>query len=340
MISNEFLDTYMPRANGEFVKVYLLLLRISSLKGESLTLSHLADRLNCTENDIFRAIRYWEKEGLLLLETDGSGEITGLMLTSPAARDGSGSGSSVSEPVIIETASPSPSGSEDSTRARGRISAERTAELIDKEEIMELNFIAEQYLGKPLTPSEIQKLLYFYDELHFTTDLISYLIEYCVGGDHKSMRYIEKVAYSWYDKGIRTVHDARNEVNNYNRDYYEILRAFGITGRNPAPAEITYMKKWLNTYKLPLPVVCEACGRTILGTGKPSFSYADGILKSWHTQGVRTPDDIARLDRPPAAAPVKRPAAVPAKKKTGFDYQDQRSYNYSDLENRLLKGDS
>ena len=58
MISNAFLDDYMPRANGEFVKVYLMLLRICAGGGEPLTLGRLADLLNCTENDVIRAIRY------------------------------------------------------------------------------------------------------------------------------------------------------------------------------------------------------------------------------------------------------------------------------------------
>ena len=339
MISNTFLDIYMPRANGEFVKVYLLMLRISTKKGETLTLSSLADLLNCTENDIYRAIRYWEKEGLLLIETDGNGEVTGIMMTALTPAELPENSAAQNTSVLIETESAPTRSAEEPVR--GRISPERTAELIEKEEIVELNFIAEQYLGKPLTSSDIQKLLYFYDELHFTTDLISYLIEYCVGNDHKSMRYIEKVAYNWYEEGIRTVHDARSAVNNFNRDYYEVLKSFGISGRNPAPAEITYMKKWFGTYALPLEVIKEACGRTILGTGKASFSYADGILKAWSAAGVRSLDDVRALDeKRDLTGPVKRSVNPPAKKKTAFDYQDQRTYNYTELEKKLLKGDA
>lgn len=334
LISNRFLDEYMPRANGEFVKVYLLMLRICAKKGESLTLSALADRLNCTENDIFRAIRYWEKEGLLLLETDGNGEITGILMTT-LTDDGDDADSKADDAVVIEAGSlpvyPSPE------PVKGRVTEERTAELIEKEEIQELTFIAEQYLGKTLTSTEIQKLLYFYDELHFTTDLISYLIEYCAGLGKGTMRYIENVAYRWYNDGIKTVHDARSSVNNYNRDYFEVLKAFGISGRNPAPEEIAFMKRWLSTWQFPIDVVREACGRAVISTGKPSFKYADGILRNWNAANLKTLEEIASGDAPPAAPSRADHKPASKKKKTGFDYSDQRTYDYSELEKKLLK---
>ena len=64
-ISNSFLDFYMPSANGEFVKIYLYLLRHASGKGTALNLSSIADAFNCTEADIQRALRYWKKKNYL-----------------------------------------------------------------------------------------------------------------------------------------------------------------------------------------------------------------------------------------------------------------------------------
>ena len=78
LLSNEFIDNYMIDANGEFVKVYLFLLRHLDDPCSSLTISTIADCLNNTENDILRAFRYWEGQGLLLLDKDDQGRITGL----------------------------------------------------------------------------------------------------------------------------------------------------------------------------------------------------------------------------------------------------------------------
>ena len=66
-VSNYFIDRYMPRANGEFVKVYIYLLRMLSSSECSFNLEEMADRLLCTEKDITRALKYWEKEKLMAL---------------------------------------------------------------------------------------------------------------------------------------------------------------------------------------------------------------------------------------------------------------------------------
>ncbi len=87
------------------------------------------------------------------------------------------------------------------TRSATALSPDRVKELKQNDEIVQLLYIAEQYLGKTLTPTEMKKILFFYDELKFSPDLIEYLIEYSVSRGHKSMRYIETVALAWADEG-------------------------------------------------------------------------------------------------------------------------------------------
>ena len=71
LVSNDFIDHYMISANGAFVKVYLFLLRHMDDPCSSLSVSQIADCLNNTEGDVLRAFRYWESEGLLVMDTDG-----------------------------------------------------------------------------------------------------------------------------------------------------------------------------------------------------------------------------------------------------------------------------
>ena len=68
VVSNAFIDTYMTAANGEYVKVFLYLLRH---EGEEVTVSAIADALDHTEADVKRALAYWEEAGLLEREGDG-----------------------------------------------------------------------------------------------------------------------------------------------------------------------------------------------------------------------------------------------------------------------------
>ena len=50
-VSNLFIDEYMPNANGEFVKIYLYLLRLVSGHSTEITTDALADLLCFTESD-------------------------------------------------------------------------------------------------------------------------------------------------------------------------------------------------------------------------------------------------------------------------------------------------
>ncbi len=81
LIPNDFIDYYLPDANGDFVKVYLCLFRAAS-SGRNSALSDIADILNCTDRDVIRALRYWGKAGLIVLETDADGVITGVIFHS------------------------------------------------------------------------------------------------------------------------------------------------------------------------------------------------------------------------------------------------------------------
>ena len=62
MVADAFIDEYMAGANGEYVKVYLYILRH---QGEELTVESIADALDHTESDVRRAVSYWEKLGIL-----------------------------------------------------------------------------------------------------------------------------------------------------------------------------------------------------------------------------------------------------------------------------------
>ena len=56
--SENFILIAMAGANGEYVKVYLYILRH---QGEELTVESIADALDHTESDVRRAVSYWEK---------------------------------------------------------------------------------------------------------------------------------------------------------------------------------------------------------------------------------------------------------------------------------------
>ena len=78
-ISNNFIEYYMSDVNGDFVKIYLYLAMLCSSK-KKITISDIADHLNCTENDICRGIRYWIKVGIIKLCYNENKEVTGIVM--------------------------------------------------------------------------------------------------------------------------------------------------------------------------------------------------------------------------------------------------------------------
>ncbi|MBQ1312713.1 MAG: DnaD domain protein [Blautia sp.] len=344
MVPNWFIDQYVPKANGEFVKVYLTLLRLVSGKETAFDLSRLADFLLCTERDVVRAVKYWEKEGLLSLSfaSDKSLESISFCHT----RDEAVSPAAVreEEPVDFDLVTDSASDSPEKRKENrpSSLTPERVEQLKADEGITQLLFIAEQYMKKTLSSSEMRKILSFYEELGMSVDLIEYLIEYCVSHNHRSMRYMETVAAAWAKDGITSVQMAKESVSAYRKDYYTILKAMGVKGRDPVNEEIVFMDRWMNEFGFDLPIIQEACSRTILKLGQPSFQYTEGILSDWKNRGVHYQKDIDVLDeehkkKQKEAREPREPRG--GQRKTGtnrFSNFPQREYDFEDYEKQLL----
>lgn len=329
-VDNLFIDQYMTDANGEFVKIYLYLLRCMNSPDCCFSISRTADKFNHTEKDIQRALKYWEKMNLLQLEYAQDDSISGIYFleTQAAARDDD------SVP-LKKTSAPA----RKSSYTAGELKAFR-----EKEEVQELMFVAESYLARPLTSTDIQKLLFWYDGLSFSVDLIVYLMEYCIAGGHSSLHYMDKVALNWKDEQIKTVEQAKRSSQTHSKLHYAVLKALGIQKRSLVPAELSFINKWNREYGFGQDIITEACNRTILAIHQPSFEYTDRILTSWKRQNVRTSADIHKADEAyQAAKAAERTRTVTSRSITGkslaanrFNSFPQRTYNMEQLEAKLL----
>ena len=81
----------------------------------------------------------------------------------------------------------------------------------------QLLFVIEQYIGKPLAPSEVESVYYISEQLHFSDALIDYLLQYCIDRGKKDFRYIEKVAVNWAEHGITTPKQAERAVSSFGK---------------------------------------------------------------------------------------------------------------------------
>ncbi len=344
-IPNQFIDTYMPHANGSFVKVYLYLLRHMTSHTSDMTIAGIADILENTENDILRALHYWESQGILTV-TENAGEITGIellplrasepsMVTSPDVID------KKPEPETISALETAPTEEIEIPEMQTYTPLQAEALKRDKDIESALS-IVEALLGTTLSDSHMQLILYFMTDLGFSLELVITLYETALARGTSSSRYIEAVGIDWAKKGIRTSKEAEDEASSFNGTYRIVSNALGIK-RPLAPAEKKIIDTW-NTYQFTPAILEEACNRTVLQSGDTNLNYTTKILKDWHEKGVTSLKDIEECDqsffRQKKAAETSSQNKVTPIHKNKFQNFPQRDYSQSecnDLEKQLLR---
>lgn len=353
LVSNIFLDYYMPAANGSYVKVYLYLLRCLGSCDMELSIPFLADRLENTESDILRAFHYWEKVGLLELSKNPSGEIVNICLCNPESLTTSPTTdhnlpktppnlNNCAKDIVL----PSPNIAEPNIKTSFQnntvtycknYSPEQLAKLTKDTSLQNLLKVIESYMERPLKPGDIQLVVFLCKDLHFSDELVMYLFEYCISRGKHHCNYIETVAIQWKEEGITTVEQAEQASNRYNKDFNAVSKAFGL-GRMPAAMEQKFIQRWVREFGFDTTILVEACNRTILQIKTPDFKYADKILEGWHKSGVHTLSDIKALDKTYKQSKQGRSSTPQTNNK--FNSYPQRTYSakdYSDLEKRLVE---
>lgn len=380
-VSDIFIDQYMPKANGEFVKVYLYLLRATGSGAGIATISEIADHFSNTEADIIRALNYWASEGILQLQSGADGQIMGINLCSLSVSGMQAAQSNIQSAVadnaaqnnlqnsVVNNAAQNISTAnirmQDSVVEKLKSQTTDKAASSQKEytldeikefrknpDISELFFIIETYLKHTLSSTDTNMVLYWLDELHFSTDLVEYLVEYCITKGHSSLRYMNKVALGWADAGINTVDQAKDDAAAHSQIYYSVMKALGITGRNLVDSEVSLINKWVGEYGFDIELVKAACSKTISAIQKPSFEYTDSILANWRKKDVHTLKDVEVLDAnfakankasatgssqgTNAANGSSKPKSNNSSSKNKFNNFNQRNNDYDKLEKLFL----
>lgn len=393
-VSDIFIDQYMPKANGEFVKVYLYLLRATGSGAGIATISEIADHFSNTEADIIRALNYWASEGILQVQTGADGQIMGINLCSlsvsgmqaaqsniqsamadnaaqnnlqnsvvnnaaqnilqnsvvnNAAQNISTVNTRMHDSVVEKLKSQTP---DKAASSQKEYTLDEIKEFRKNPDISELFFIIETYLKHTLSSTDTNMVLYWLDELHFSTDLVEYLVEYCITKGHSSLRYMNKVALGWADAGIKTVDQAKDDAAAHSQIYYSVMKALGITGRNLVDSEVSLINKWVGEYGFDIELVKAACSKTISAIQKPSFEYTDSILANWRKKDVHTLKDVEVLDAnfakankasatgssqsTNAANGSSKPKSNNSSSKNKFNNFNQRNNDYDKLEKLFL----
>ncbi|AQS07924.1 DnaD/phage-associated family protein [Clostridium beijerinckii] len=315
-VNNVFIEKYMPQARGEFVKVYLLMLKYT-ISGElGVSSSILASSLNLLESDIMNAFNYWNDQGAIkLTQIDKMGNFN------------------VEFVDLVEEPSKS-------TKQVDLLEA------LDSTNTKDMLKDIETLLARPLSPNEMSLYLNWQKEFGFSSELILILMEYCISKGKSDSRYIEKVAIAWHDQKITTIEQAQNLIKKAEDKWInirKILTYLGINNTDIMKPQQDLIEKWLLIYKYSNEIIFKACDVCFERLNRADFKYIDGILSNWNKNNIRTLEDIALKDnKNPKNNKYQKTYTTNNNDKSSLKFNnfEAREYDYDSLEKKLLGWDS
>ena len=377
-VPNIFIDRYMNELDGSFIRVYLYMLRHYTgsnpdrRDSAELSVATMADRLRCMESDIHRALRELKRVGLLDVSFDAQNRVDGIELidlfamedadTYPAADENprteedslySAVPAQASETTVAEataaqdtalavkqpadTAKPGPD--YDGMEKAFAVTNEIQDQFEKDPAYQGLTDLLEQLLNDTMSPDLYRLMLFVYDKLRFPKDLVIYLFDYCIELQKANPKYMRKVAINWAENGISSEKEAKEFVLQYDSAIRTVCDQFGLH-QTLGKGQLEYIRRWSREWKMPLPLIEEACRRTMSSIGKPSFPYAEKALKAWREAGFTTLDEVRAADesRPRRTARSERNAGDNASGNpknafnSGYEQREYTAEEYSALE--------
>ncbi len=301
-VSSYFIENCLKDVNGAFLKVYLYALNLA-VKGAEIDMTSIASDLNLLESDVLQAFTYWKSTGMIL-------EDSGVIEFCP-------------KPIsLIDAPAESGQVSENLPSRKHSAGIDLAQRISADQSLSDLVLLAQELLAKPLTNTELETLCWIYDELNYTSEAILIILDYCISKGKKNLKYIEKVAVSWHEKGLTTPEqllDYISKEDEKNGKFHAVRKGLGISDRPLSKTEEKYILKWTGTWNMPDDMILLAYEYCLLNTSRLSFPYMDKIIEHWHRDGITTKAAAEEANRKYKG------------KSTGFDlYKD--SFNHAELE--------
>ena len=250
-VENMFISEYMLKAPGDFVKVYLYGLMLCYHASERMSLASMARDLDVTQEEIERAYRYWEREGLVRRVGDNPVRYTYYNLKQITLTRAEKPGEQLYDRQFMDEVR--------RTLGAQTLSDNDYQTILDWVEVYEL-------------PKEVVIMLLSHEKEKSRTGRVSFKIA-------------SRIAQEWAQSGVCTPEDAEKMViltSERERELKRLLARLGMR-RAPSEDEKDMYKKWIDEWGFTAEAVQEACRETTKGT--PTMAYLDGILLRQHQLG-------------------------------------------------------
>lgn len=313
----DFVEKWGRFAKPEYFRIYIYILSKYKKDKTTYTVGELAEILDINEAKVRAALEYWGAEGFIALSGNG----------------------------YIFTDGKRPEKTEN-IRAKVSYKPSYTHTEIDSAAAKNKNISylfsqAEKSLGKLLSSNDMEVLYSFVDWLGLPVEVIIMIINYATANDKKSIRYIEKVAIDWADRGIDTYEKAEayiKELEKIQSKTRKICNILGIHGRALSTTERKYIKIWTEERDIPIDLIPAAYDKTMMKTGgKMGWAYMNKLLCSWQDEGIKTQEELDAANehyRVKNAENAERSSKKAANKFS--NYEDTNKIDYQKYAEQIL----
>ena len=309
-VENIFINEYMPEADGDFVKVYLLA-RLYAETDRSISDIEMAKQLGISKDRILEAWNYWEEWGAIkkhYLGGDGRLDFAVEFVNLKEMLYGGES----DEPLLIET--------DPEIKVRP---------VFGNEEINSLMEQIEKTFGRTLSPTDLQSIINWIEEYKATPEVILKAADYCVAKNKMSFRYMGSLIEGWVAQGLNTadkIDDYLEEFDQKFSRYKRVMRALGYS-KEASEEERRIMDTWFDTLGFNMDKVLEACSKSA-GINNP-FLYVNGVLKNWKKDAAQDNRDVN--DKKPVSTSVLKDYYNFLREKAEREAKERRDKIYSEI---------
>lgn len=269
---------------GEFeLKV---LLGVCSCDGD-VEIKKLSALIGVSESEIKDAISFWRGAGVLEL------------LDEKNAKKAKSEASTVKDATIEKKENAIEKGESKKLKGENELpkyTSEELANILEaRGDMVSLINECQNIIGKVFNVKEISVIIGLIDYLGLDSEYILILLTYCVSIDKKSLHYIETTAFSLYDAGIIEASQLTEEIRRRElaaSSEGQIRKIFGIGTRALTSKEKKFIYTWLNDMRYNLEILTKAYEVAANATGKASFPYTNAVLERWHSENLRTLEEI------------------------------------------------
>lgn len=176
--------------------------------------------------------------------------------------------------------------------------SEIAARIEKNQAIAEMFRSVEPLAGRMLNNTEQKSMIWMHEYLGLEPDLILMLAAYCVQNDCFHVRYMEKIAIEWQERGVMThalVEEdirRRTEARSFTA---KLMRMFEMK-RQPTKLQQEFIDRWQQQgWSTEMIQIAYEKTRN-QKDDKLNFNYMNGILEHWAQDGIRTVADAQKQD--------------------------------------------